>query len=145
MIDRVEGKNSFPKWMRFFSFVIGFLLIGDGMRRFAVPSEARDLHAFMMYFLVGAACLLITGYSRKLALDSEGLVREINIWGRLTRQSLISWGQIEKVIFVERKYAFLVCFEGEGKGFRMQINRKDNGAVQNLIDRYANGLYTTYV
>ena len=133
---QIDGKNNMPVAMRVFSLVMGILLVGDGMRRFAVPRETRDLYAFIMYILVGAVFFLIFGYSRRLYLNDEGLFRRVNVWGRKTKQPLITWDEIEDVKYTEQKNEFTACFESGNKGYRMAVDIKDKDSLCELIQEY---------
>ena len=125
-----------PVWMRIFSLIMGVLLLGDGMRRFAAPQEARDLYSFMSYVFVGSICFLIFGYSRRLFVNEEGLIQTVNIWGRKTKKVLIAWNDVERVFYTEQKNAFTAGFERGNKGYRITVDTKDRDALRELVQYY---------
>ena len=136
--EQVEGQNNFPVWVRISSLFIGILLMGDGMRRFIRPKEMSDLYSYLSYIIVGAVCLLICGYSRRLFVSEEGLVRETNIWGRKRKEIMITWDKIERVIYSEQKNAFIACFERGNKGYRITVDLKNKEPLRELIQYHYN-------
>ena len=136
MQERIEGQSNMPMWMRLFSAVMGILLIGDGMRRFAFPQAESDLYSFLMYIFVGSICFLIFGYSRRLYVNEEGLVRRTNIWGRKTIEVLMTWNDVERIVYSEQKKAFVAGFESGVKGYRMFVDLKDMDALCEFIQRF---------
>jgi hypothetical protein len=120
---------------------MGILLIGDGMRRFIAPREVSDLYSFLMYIFVGSIFFLIFGYSRRLYVNEEGLLRRVNIWGRKTTEVLITWSDVERVVYSEQKNAFIACFERGNKGYRISVDLKDKDSLCELVQTfYANNL-----
>ncbi|MCL1941511.1 MAG: hypothetical protein FWG09_06165 [Synergistaceae bacterium] len=106
------------------------------MRRFIRPREMSDLYSFWPYIIVGAVCLLICGYSRRLYINEEGLVRESNIWGRKRKEIMITWDKIERVIYSEQKNAFIACFERGNKGYRISVDLKNKDTLRELVESF---------
>ena len=136
MDKQIEGQNNFPVWLRIFSFITGFILLSDGMRRFIRPQEARDLYSFMTYVFVGAACLVMCGYYRRLYVNEEGLVRETKIWGRKTKEVLITWNAVERIIYSEQKNTFTACFEKGNKGYRISVAPENKDSLCELVQSF---------
>ena len=87
-----ESSASFPKQMKYLSVLLGVFLMAEGVRGFVSPS-GRGAYLAFPYFLVGAVCMYIFGYDRRLFLDREGVVRETAIWGRVLRD-VTPWSSI---------------------------------------------------
>ena len=106
------------------------------MRRFIMPQEARDLHSFMTYIFVGAICLFICGYTRRVYVNEEGLVRETSIWGRKRREILITWDKVERIIYSEQRNAFMARFEHGFKGYKISVDLKNKDSLCKFVEYY---------
>ncbi|MCL2146384.1 MAG: hypothetical protein FWH52_01130 [Synergistaceae bacterium] len=136
MNKQIEGQGNIPKWMRIFSLFMGVLLVGDGMRRFIAPRGTRDFYSFLSYIFVGAICLFVFGYSRRLFVNEEGLVQTLNIWGRKTKKVIIAWSDVERVSYAEQKNTFIAGFERGNKGYRISVDLKDKDSLRELVQHY---------
>lgn len=125
-----------PVGMRVFSLFMGILIMGDGMRRFIAPQLESDFYSFLMYIFVGSILFLIFGYSRRLYVNEEGLVRRTNIWGRKTIEVLVTWNDVERVIYSEQKKAFVASFETGMKGYKLFVDLKDKDLLCEFIKNY---------
>ena len=114
----------FPKWMKFVSVFLGVFLIAEGARGFVAPS-GRGAYLAFPYFLVGAMCMYIFGYDKRLYLDREGIVRETILWGRV-RRDVTSWSEIVGVAIRPVNGQILAFFRKGEKGWRMRFSSEQD-------------------
>jgi hypothetical protein len=136
LLNEIEGQNNYPVWVRFFTFFMGVTLFGIGIRRFFIHGETGNIEADSLYFFIGSVCLIILGYSRRLFINDIGLVRVTNIWGRKTTEVLVTWNEVERVIYSEKRDAFVACFERGNIGYRLFVDYKYKDSLCELIQYY---------
>jgi len=136
LVRQIESQNNYPMWVRLCTLFMGVLLVGIGSRRYFMPEDARDLETFSTYLIIGSVCLIIVGYSRRLFINEVGLVRVTNIWGRKTTEVLMTWNEVERIIYSEKRDAFIACFERGNIGYRMFVDFKDKDSLFDLIKYY---------
>ena len=136
MQKQVEAQNNFPIWVRIFTLFMATILIGIGSKRYFLPVEARDPETYTTYLIIGSVCLIVLGYSRRLFVSEVGLVRVTNIWGRKTTEVLMTWNEVERIIYSEKRDAFVACFERGNVGYRMFVDLKDKDSLCELIKIY---------
>ena len=118
-----ESIASFPKWMKYLSVLLGVFLMAEGVRGFVSPS-GRGMYLAFPYFLVGAVCMYIFGYDRRLFLDREGIVRETVIWGRVLRD-VTPWSSIVGISMTPAKGKVLAFFRKGTTGWRMRFSSEE--------------------
>lgn len=118
-----ESSVSFPKQMKYLSVLLGVFLMAEGVRGFVSPSGKGAYLAFP-YFLVGAVCMYIFGYDRRLFLDREGVVRETAIWGRVLRD-VTPWSSIVGISMTPAKGKVLAFFRKGTTGWRMRFSSEE--------------------
>lgn len=118
-----ESSASFPKWMKYLSVLLGVFLMAEGVRGFVSPS-GKGMYLAFPYFLVGAVCMYIFGYDRRLFLDREGVVRETIIWGRVLRD-VTPWSSIVGISMTPTKGNILAFFRKGTTGWRMRFSSEE--------------------
>ena len=118
-----ESSVSFPKQMKYLSVLLGVFLMAEGVRGFVSPS-GRGAYLAFPYFLVGAVCMYIFGYDRRLFLDREGVVRETAIWGRVLRD-VTPWSLIVGISMTPAKGKVLAFFRKGTTGWRMRFSSEE--------------------
>ena len=118
-----ESSASFPKQMKYLSVLLGVFLMAEGVRGFVSPS-GRGAYLAFPYFLVGAVCMYIFGYDRRLFLDREGIVRETVIWGRVLRD-VTPWSLIVGISMTPAKGKVLAFFRKGTTGWRMRFSSEE--------------------
>ena len=118
-----ESIASFPKWMKYLSVLLGVFLMAEGVRGFVSPS-GRGMYLAFPYVLVGAVCMYIFGYDRRLFLDREGIVRETVIWGRVLRD-VTPWSSIVGISMTPAKGKVLAFFRKGTTGWRMRFSSEE--------------------
>ena len=118
-----ESSVSFPKQMKYLSVLLGVFLMAEGVRGFVSPS-GKGMYLAFPYFLVGAVCMYIFGYDRRLFLDREGVVRETVIWGRVLRD-VTPWSSIVGISMTPAKGKVLAFFRKGTTGWRMRFSSEE--------------------
>ena len=118
-----ESNASFPKWMKYLSVFVGVFLMAEGVRGFVSPS-GKGIYLAFPYFLVGAVCMYIFGYDRRLFLDREGIVRETVIWGRVLRD-VTPWSLIVGISMIPAKGKVLAFFRKGTTGWRIKFSSEE--------------------
>jgi len=114
----------FPSWMKWFAFAVGIVLVGDGMR------------VFMFHkILVGVFVLYVSGYEKRIALTTDGLVRTAGSWFRKS-QTTLPWSEITHVAFSYRGKRMMGFFEKEITGWKVLFSRDDEPAVREILKEY---------
>lgn len=120
-----QSRTPFPKWMKWIAFAVGFLLVADGMRIFASYK-----------ILVGATVLYISGYTKRIYLTEEGIVREIGSWIRRSR-SVLRWGEVQYVGLAKRGSKMMAFFEKDITGWKVLFNADDEPRLREILGNYA--------
>ncbi len=118
-----ESNVPFPKWMKYLSVLLGVFLMAEGVRGFVSPS-GKGMYLAFPYFLVGAVCMYIFGYDRRLFLDPEGIVRETVIWGRVLRD-VTPWSSIVGISMTPAKGKVLAFFRKGTTGWRVKFSSEE--------------------
>jgi hypothetical protein len=119
-----QSKTPFPKWMKWAAFIVGFLLIVDGIRTFSFYTV-----------LVGAIVLYISGYSKRIYLSDEGIVRETGSWVRKSR-SVLGWQDVQYVGLAKRGTRMMAFFEKDITGWKVLFNADDEPKLREILGKY---------
>jgi hypothetical protein len=103
---------------------VGFLLVADGMRVFAFHK-----------ILVGAIVVYISGYTKRIYLTEEGVVREIGSWIRRSR-TVLGWDEIQYVGLAKRGSKMMAFFEKDVTGWKVLFNTEDEPRLREILSTF---------
>ena len=119
-----HSRTPFPRWMKWIAFVVGFLLVADGMRVFAFHK-----------ILVGAIVVYISGYTKRIYLTEEGVVREIGSWIRRS-STVLGWDEIQYVGLAKRGSKMMAFFEKDVTGWKVLFNTEDEPRLREILSTF---------
>lgn len=124
MLLESQSKTPFPRWMKWIAFVAGFLLVADGIRVFAFHE-----------MLVGAIVLYISGYTKRIYLTEEGLVREVGTW-IMRNHTVLGWNEIQHVGLAKRGSKMMAFFEKDVTGWKVLFNTEDEPRLREILSTF---------
>jgi hypothetical protein len=119
-----QSKTPFPNWMKWAALIVGFLLIVDGIRTFAFYTV-----------LVGVIVLYISGYTKRIYLSEEGIVKETGSWIRKNR-SVLGWQDVQYVGLAKRGTRMMAFFEKDITGWKVLFNAEDEFKLREILGKY---------
>jgi hypothetical protein len=141
--SHVRGSDDFPRWTRLASFLVGAFILGDGVRRLFLPRAGDSGLSTALALLIGAACLFITGYTRRIVLREEGVERETNVWGRKNEVLLIPARDIRYVALYPirgNRKAWHVLLASGLKTYRMTLPVTDRSELDRWLLAHTDGV-----
>lgn|GEM_PF-145905 len=120
-----QSRTPFPRWMKWIAFAVGFLLVADGMRVFAFHK-----------ILVGAVVLYISGYTKRIYLTEEGVVREVGSWIR-RNHTVLDWNEIQHVGLAKKGSKMMAFFEKDVTGWKVLFNTEDEPRLREILSTFA--------
>lgn len=130
MNERIPSRSGtpFPRWMAWIALAVGLLLMADALRSFSFHK-----------LLVGACCVYVSSYRKRMYLADEGVVRETGGWfGK--RQSLIPWSEVTFVTLARRGRQMMAFFERGDSGWKLLFDRTQQEPVEALLREKCPGI-----
>lgn len=124
-----------PALFRWGGIVLGVVLVSDALRRFLIPASRRDLYGFLVYLVLGVACLALAGYRRAFVLDDRGLVRETTVWGRSRHRLLLSWEDMTGILWDPEEGGGTARFAAGGVAWRLRVPERGGDLAEWIARR----------
>ncbi|MCE5201918.1 MAG: hypothetical protein LLF78_05360 [Synergistaceae bacterium] len=101
MTQSVEASagTKLPLWVKLTGSAMGILFTGFGMSRFLSAGPMREV---FIPIVTGAIMIYVSGYERRLFLNTEGFCRETSFWGQ-SKRDFVSWDDVADVRVILNK------------------------------------------
>ena len=116
-----KSGTPFPKWMARLALVIGLLLAADALRQFSFHK-----------LIVGVCCAYAAGYSKRMYLADEGIVRESGSWFA-SRKEVLPWEEVAFVTLALKWRQIMAFFERGETGWRLLFDRDQREPLESLL------------
>jgi hypothetical protein len=128
LLVSLAGKEM-SRWMKGVVLILGIFLLGDGLRQYL---GNYGLGAVASKLLIGAACLYVLGFRKRIYLADEGLVKETRTWLSRTRE-VFPWEEVKFVTLAFRGDKMMALFERDITGWRLPFERADEERVRRIL------------
>jgi hypothetical protein len=87
----------------------------------------------VMNLCLGAICVFGSGINRRMYLSDAGIIREMNAWGRVSRQ-VVPWESVKHVSLAFRRDKMMAFFEVDVKGWKVLFSRNQERVVRDILN-----------